>query len=63
MSDAPPNQQRWLDVVAYLASPRSIRSATSAGLAVLVILLALLATWIPARRAGRVDPAQARRVS
>ena len=50
---------RFLRSLLYGVTPND--PVTLAGASALLVLIALLASWIPARRAARVDPAEALR--
>jgi putative ABC transport system permease protein len=50
---------RWLTSLLFEVTP--IDPATFSSVALLLIAVALLASWIPARRAARIDPIQALR--
>jgi putative ABC transport system permease protein len=50
---------RWLTSLLFEIKP--IDPATLSAVAILLIAVALLASWIPARRAARIDPIQALR--
>jgi len=50
---------RALSAMLYEVAPRD--AATFAATALLLVVVALLATWVPARRATKVDPMAALR--
>jgi putative ABC transport system permease protein len=50
---------RWLTSLLFEIKP--IDPATLSAVALLLVSVALLASWIPARRAARIDPIRALR--